>query len=152
MVLCLACFFSCGAGSVGINQYVCSVDDEKTSAPMEQGENQPECAALCWGSCMPLSCAALETCTRKSRDVIPWASLEYQEIHSWKDKLRLAVPDFSPNWATCTMLNSNTAPNQSSQLWHYPDWVSFKSQDELCSLQTVLLVCAGWFYAMCSVL
>ena len=34
---------------MGINQYVCSVDDEKTSAPMEQGEITPECAAPCLG-------------------------------------------------------------------------------------------------------
>lgn len=149
MLPCLAWFFSCGAGSVGINQYVCSVDDEKTLAPVEQAEKQPERAALCWGSCRPLSCAALETCTRKTRGVIPRASLVYQAICSWKEELRLSVPDFSPGWASCTMLNSNTTLNQSSQLWHYPDWVNFESRAELCNLQTILLVCAGWFYPMC---
>lgn len=30
---------------MGTDQYVCSVDDEKTSAPAEQGEIQPELAA-----------------------------------------------------------------------------------------------------------
>lgn len=138
-------FFPSGAGSMGINQYVCSVDDGKTLAPVQQGETQPECAALCWGSCMPLSCPALEPCTRKSRGVIPWSSLVYQEICSWKEELRWAVPDFSPGWASCTTLQSSTTPSQSSQLWHYPGWLSFRSQAELCSLQTVLLICAGWF-------
>lgn len=81
---------------MGVNQNVCSMDEEKSSPPVEQGENQPKCAALCRGSCTPLSCAALETCTRKSRDAIPRASLVYQAICSWKEELRLAVPDFSP--------------------------------------------------------
>lgn len=81
---------------MGINQYVCSVADEKTSAPTGQGEIQPEHAAPCLGQLCATALCSLETRTRKSRGATSWASLMYEGMCSRHEEVSLAVPDFPP--------------------------------------------------------
>lgn len=101
-IMCCSFSFPAEWGSAGINQDVRSVDDEKIWVPAGQRRSR-SVRPRARGSCVPLPCAALHTCTGGRGGATPWASLLYQGRCSRQQEVRLAVPDFPLGWASCTM-------------------------------------------------
>lgn len=110
MVSCPACFFPVELGVWGLISMSAAWMMRRLRLPWNRERTSPSvqpCAgsAACHSPMLPLKSA------QENPEVSFHALPLYQAICSCKEELRWAVPDFSPCWASCTMLNSSTTIN-----------------------------------------